>query len=145
MEGKVFANTVWKYLVSSSFRKSSISCYGLPQLLACIIPLLTQRERRQLPANCYPRSSSTSGSVQTAAPVGTINYWTLRYWSVWMHPNSHNTNYLSDNRKYRQSSKKRTGNSPSASSSCWYSLWPTYSRRMWTSTVKRCLRKLQEV
>lgn len=54
MEGKAFAHAVWKYLVSSSFCKSSISCKGLPQLLTCILPLLTQHERRELPCKLLP-------------------------------------------------------------------------------------------
>ena len=54
IEGKAFANAVWKYLVSSKFRQSSISCEGLPQLLVGIIPLLAQHERRQLPRKILP-------------------------------------------------------------------------------------------
>lgn len=54
VEGKAFASAVWKYLVSSCFRKSSISCQGLPQLLACIIQLLSPQERRQLPCKLLP-------------------------------------------------------------------------------------------
>lgn len=40
VEARAFASAVWKYLASSSFRKGSVSCQGLPQLLTSIIPLL---------------------------------------------------------------------------------------------------------